>query len=242
MRGPKSLVIDTEERVAGQADSILTDDVAGEPPADVSAVMVGYLTGTVVCVSGLSSEERKQVKEQVEAEGGSYTPELSRACTHLVVPKRLPPGLSSKVDLAARNVSNKRWQTHIVDLEWLAQCCSESIRVSEQPYIHVLEVREASRPYGALPRVPAGSGRPQSPLKSQFAAGLVRHPGGGRMMASPPIIKRKSPGPLGNVTMRPRPHQPREKRPRTLSRFAPQPGHVARLLGNQSAYSLTLKS
>ncbi|KAL6556572.1 hypothetical protein OROGR_005860 [Orobanche gracilis] len=45
----------------------------------------GPFSGLVVCVTGLSKETRKQVKEATERLGGQYSPDLHPQCTHLVV-------------------------------------------------------------------------------------------------------------------------------------------------------------
>ncbi|KAL6533850.1 hypothetical protein OROHE_013683 [Orobanche hederae] len=57
--------------------------------ASESAVKIvksnGPFSGLVVCVTGLSKETRKQVKEATERLGGQYSPDLHPQCTHLVV-------------------------------------------------------------------------------------------------------------------------------------------------------------
>ncbi|EPS58221.1 hypothetical protein M569_16594, partial [Genlisea aurea] len=45
----------------------------------------GPFSGLVICVTGLSKETRKQVKEATERLGGQYSPHLCAQCTHLVV-------------------------------------------------------------------------------------------------------------------------------------------------------------
>ncbi|KAG8375455.1 hypothetical protein BUALT_Bualt10G0101700 [Buddleja alternifolia] len=45
----------------------------------------GPFSGLVICVTGLSKETRKQVKEATERLGGQYSPHLHPRCTHLVV-------------------------------------------------------------------------------------------------------------------------------------------------------------
>ncbi|KAL6524178.1 hypothetical protein OROMI_031273 [Orobanche minor] len=45
----------------------------------------GPFSGLVVCVTGLSKETRKQVKEATERLGGQYSPDLHPQCTHLVL-------------------------------------------------------------------------------------------------------------------------------------------------------------
>ncbi|KAK4435778.1 hypothetical protein Salat_0741300 [Sesamum alatum] len=64
------------------------------PASSVSAVSdspvkvvkpTGPFSGLVICVTGLSKETRKQVKEATERLGGQYSPHLHPHCTHLVV-------------------------------------------------------------------------------------------------------------------------------------------------------------
>ncbi|KAG7030063.1 hypothetical protein SDJN02_08410, partial [Cucurbita argyrosperma subsp. argyrosperma] len=50
----------------------------------VKASLTGPFTGLVICVTGLSKEARKQVKEATERLGGQYSPNLHPQCTHLV--------------------------------------------------------------------------------------------------------------------------------------------------------------
>ncbi|KAM2969076.1 hypothetical protein FF2_016233 [Malus domestica] len=45
----------------------------------------GPFAGLVICVTGLSKEARKQVKEATERLGGQYSSQLHPQCTHLVV-------------------------------------------------------------------------------------------------------------------------------------------------------------
>ncbi|KAL1188631.1 hypothetical protein V5N11_028661 [Cardamine amara subsp. amara] len=45
----------------------------------------GPFSGLIICVTGLSKEARKQVKEATEKLGGEYSPLLHSLCTHLVV-------------------------------------------------------------------------------------------------------------------------------------------------------------
>jgi hypothetical protein len=45
----------------------------------------GPFSSLVICVTGLSKDARKQVKEATERLGGEYTPHLHQRCTPLVV-------------------------------------------------------------------------------------------------------------------------------------------------------------
>ncbi|KAL2525446.1 BRCT domain-containing DNA repair protein [Abeliophyllum distichum] len=45
----------------------------------------GPFYGLLICVTGLSKEARKQVKDATERLGGQYSPHLHPHCTHLVV-------------------------------------------------------------------------------------------------------------------------------------------------------------
>ncbi|CAI9759555.1 unnamed protein product [Fraxinus pennsylvanica] len=54
------------------------------PESPVKTVNCPF-SGLVICVTGLSKEARKQVKEATERLGGQYSPHLHPHCTHLVV-------------------------------------------------------------------------------------------------------------------------------------------------------------
>ena len=44
----------------------------------------GPMSGCHVCVTGYSSVDREHVHTMVKAGGGQWTPELYKACTHLI--------------------------------------------------------------------------------------------------------------------------------------------------------------
>ncbi|KAE9445958.1 hypothetical protein C3L33_22143, partial [Rhododendron williamsianum] len=62
-----------------------TSSVLSETPVAVVVKSTGPFSGLVICVTGLSKESRKQVKDATEGLGGQYSPNLHPQCTHLVV-------------------------------------------------------------------------------------------------------------------------------------------------------------
>ena len=59
-----------------------------------------FLTNVHVAVTGMAREQRQQVQGAIEDGGGTFTPNLSRRCTHLVVPDEAAPSASLKMYLA----------------------------------------------------------------------------------------------------------------------------------------------
>ena len=59
-----------------------------------------FLTNVHVAVTGMAKEQRQQVQSAIEDGGGTFTPNLSRRCTHLVVPDEAAPSASLKMYLA----------------------------------------------------------------------------------------------------------------------------------------------
>lgn len=76
------------------------------PTADYKISLLG---GVILSVTGLSVEERQEVKALVEKHGGVYTPHLTRDCTHLLASS--PEG--SKYEHALQ------WGICIVVKDWL---------------------------------------------------------------------------------------------------------------------------
>ncbi|KAL0393964.1 UNVERIFIED_CONTAM: hypothetical protein Slati_4362600 [Sesamum latifolium] len=86
------------------------------PASSVSAVSdspvkvvksTGPFSGLVICVTGLSKETRKQVKEATERLGGQYSPHLHPHCTHLVIPIKLPYRYNTNVSLLQNECMNE---------------------------------------------------------------------------------------------------------------------------------------
>ncbi|KAL5010099.1 hypothetical protein ScPMuIL_012404 [Solemya velum] len=82
--------------------------------------------GLVICVSGLDTKERKEVKKLVEQEGGKYSGEMKlNHCTHLIINE--PQG--QKYEFA------KRWNLMIVRSEWIYDCIEKGHYIKETDYI-----------------------------------------------------------------------------------------------------------
>ena len=82
------------------------------------------LVGVTVSVTGLLDSDREVVRAAVEGRGGTYSADLTRACTHLLAASR-----GSQKYKAA-----KKWGLHCVRPGWLTTCCSKGARVSEKGY------------------------------------------------------------------------------------------------------------
>ncbi|KAI8801806.1 BRCT domain-containing protein [Cladochytrium replicatum] len=67
------------------------------------------LEGCVVCVTGLEATDRDMFENLVKKNGGTFSPDLSRHCTHLIA--KMPQG--KKYEFA------KKWGIEIVTGEWL---------------------------------------------------------------------------------------------------------------------------
>ncbi|KAF3770579.1 hypothetical protein M406DRAFT_336230 [Cryphonectria parasitica EP155] len=76
------------------------------------------------CVSGLLEEERSEIIAKIKANGGKYTGNLDKSCTHLIV--REPTG---KKYSAAR-----RWGQHIVTKKWVEDSIERGMILDEACY------------------------------------------------------------------------------------------------------------
>ncbi|KAL3309212.1 DNA topoisomerase 2-binding protein 1 [Cichlidogyrus casuarinus] len=92
----------------------------------------------VICVSGLSVTERKEVSELVTSNGGSYSGQLQvGSTTHLIVHK---PG-GPKYDNA------KKWKIQIIKLNWLTDSVSNGYAMDEDNY----RISESEQPNFSTP-------------------------------------------------------------------------------------------
>ncbi|EFH53566.1 hypothetical protein ARALYDRAFT_484825 [Arabidopsis lyrata subsp. lyrata] len=80
----------------------------------------GPFSGLIICVTGLSKEARKQVKEATERLGGEYSPLLHSLCTHLVFEHALKHG--------------RRETLHIVTLGWFVDSVRRNVKLGESFY------------------------------------------------------------------------------------------------------------
>ncbi|XP_075506090.1 uncharacterized protein LOC142543017 isoform X1 [Primulina tabacum] len=88
----------------------------------------GPLSGLVICVTGLSKETRKQVKEATERLGGQYSPHLHARCTHLVVQSFC----GHKFEHALRHGPANG--LFLVSIKWFVDSVKSNVRLDESFY------------------------------------------------------------------------------------------------------------
>ncbi|XP_010514743.1 PREDICTED: uncharacterized protein LOC104790662 [Camelina sativa] len=88
----------------------------------------GPFSGLIICVTGLSKEARKQVKEATERLGGEYSSLLNSLCTHLVVQSYD----GRKFEHALKH--GRRESLHIVTLGWFVDSVRRNVKLSESFY------------------------------------------------------------------------------------------------------------
>ncbi|ONI33040.1 hypothetical protein PRUPE_1G401800 [Prunus persica] len=84
--------------------------------------------GLVICVTGLSKEARKQVKEATERLGGQYSPHLHPQCTHLVVQSFGGRKFEHALKHGLKNGLS------IVTIGWFVDSVRKNVRLSESLY------------------------------------------------------------------------------------------------------------
>ncbi|XP_073133431.1 uncharacterized protein [Henckelia pumila] len=108
-----------------------------EPMSPASTVSVisehpvkshGPLSGLVICVTGLSKETRKQVKEATERLGGQYSPHLHARCTHLVVQSFC----GHKFEYALKHGPANG--LFLVSISWFVDSVKKNVRMDESFY------------------------------------------------------------------------------------------------------------
>ncbi|EPS65440.1 hypothetical protein M569_09337, partial [Genlisea aurea] len=84
---------------------------------------VPHFLGLTICVSGVPADERKEVEKLAVQNGGKYSAELTKRCTHLIFPD------SDKYKVA------KRWGTiRIVTRKWFLQSVARKACLNEDSY------------------------------------------------------------------------------------------------------------
>lgn len=101
-----------------------SSSVASEPVVRSS----GPFSGLIICVTGLSKEARKQVKDATERLGGHYSPNLHPQCTHLVVQSFGGRKLEHALKHGLRN------GLFVVTLGWFVDSVRRNVRLSESLY------------------------------------------------------------------------------------------------------------
>ncbi|CAH2060848.1 unnamed protein product [Thlaspi arvense] len=97
------------------------------PPPPMSQAN-GPFSNLVICVTGLSKDARKQVKEATERLGGEYSPHLHLRCTHLVVQSSCGRKFEHTLKHGARN------GLFVVTIGWFVDSVSRNLRMSESLY------------------------------------------------------------------------------------------------------------
>lgn len=88
----------------------------------------GPLSGLVICVTGLSKETRKQVKEATERLGGQYSTYLHARCTHLVVQSFCGHKFEHALKHGPAN------GLFLVSISWFVDSVKRNVRLDESPY------------------------------------------------------------------------------------------------------------
>lgn len=100
------------------------------------------LRGCVVCVTGLSSVERKEVQRLCQEHGAQYTGQLKmNECTHLIVSE--PTG--QKYECA------RKWNIYCVSLHWLFDSIEKGFSQDESRYAVGRDGAKTSRPHTSTP-------------------------------------------------------------------------------------------
>lgn len=85
----------------------------------------------LICLTGFG-DQRDEIAAKVEANGGSYTGDLTRRCTHLIVNK--PEG--------KKFTAAKSWQIRTVTLEWVEQSIARGMILEEDKFDPLLPPSE----------------------------------------------------------------------------------------------------
>ncbi|KAL8063539.1 hypothetical protein ABFS82_01G031800 [Erythranthe guttata] len=115
----------------------------------------GPFSGLVVCVTGLSKETRKQVKEATERLGGQYSPHLHPQCTHLVVESFH----GRKFEHALKHGSTNG--LFLVTISWFVDSVRKNVRLNETLY-NANNIGDKSIPNDDLKRLDQNSGAENS--------------------------------------------------------------------------------
>ncbi|XP_031393940.1 DNA topoisomerase 2-binding protein 1 isoform X2 [Punica granatum] len=82
-------------------------------------------SGLTICVTGILADERKEMQEHIMQNGGNYSAELTKKCTHLIA--EAPEGDKYKVA--------RRWgHINIVTKKWFGQSIARKACLNEESY------------------------------------------------------------------------------------------------------------
>ncbi|XP_057799396.1 uncharacterized protein LOC131015150 [Salvia miltiorrhiza] len=124
----------------------------------------GPFSGLVICVTGLSKETRKQVKEATERLGGQYSPHLHPQCTHLVVQSFHGCKFEHAMQHGTAN------GLLLVTIGWFVDSVKRNVRLNETLY-SVNSIGDNGLAINDLKRLDQNSGAENSCLPS----GLLKH-------------------------------------------------------------------
>uniref|UniRef100_A0A7N1A4K9 BRCT domain-containing protein n=2 Tax=Kalanchoe fedtschenkoi TaxID=63787 RepID=A0A7N1A4K9_KALFE len=119
---------------AGPPHSSSSQEFADPPMSPAASSMErvvhidGPFSGLVICVTGLSKEARKQVKDATERLGGQYSPNLHPQCTHLVVQCSGGRKLEHAMKYGSKNGLS------VVTIGWFVDSVRRNARLSESLY------------------------------------------------------------------------------------------------------------
>ncbi|KAM9826812.1 DNA topoisomerase 2-binding protein 1 [Neosynchiropus ocellatus] len=100
------------------------------------------LLGCTICVTGLSSAERKEVQRVCEQHGGHYTGQLKlNESTHLIVSEPTGP----KYECA------RKWNVYCVTLHWLFDSIEKGFCQDESRYAVKRDASKGTRPHTSTP-------------------------------------------------------------------------------------------
>ncbi|XP_017308606.1 DNA topoisomerase 2-binding protein 1 isoform X4 [Ictalurus punctatus] len=112
------------------------------------------LKGCTVCVTGLSTVERKEVQRLCELHGGSYTGQLKmNECTHLIVSE--PSG--QKYEFA------KKWNVYCISIHWLFDSIEKGFCQDESRYAVEREDKRKEQTGRPNTSTPTGSNKTDGP-------------------------------------------------------------------------------
>jgi twin BRCT domain len=92
-----------------------------------------WAAGLTVSVTGFDKEERREIKDLVEAGGGEYVPYLNRRCTHLIISKDCNAMPSKKLAIALQN--HGKWKTFLVSLDWILRSSAAGMCLDEWRFL-----------------------------------------------------------------------------------------------------------
>lgn len=85
----------------------------------------------MICISGYSIDEREWVAQTIKANGGTFSPDLSRNCTHLVADLT---EIQNSERISPKIAYAQKWNVPIVSIKWIAECAKRKGRLDENKF------------------------------------------------------------------------------------------------------------